>query len=160
MAALLVLSSGCTPIADNNQRSGETPQSSAAGETAQSSIPEQTSDDGRTGGEQNGSPSMPFIAEAKAVFPVINVANPGRLEVVDGCLTVSVRGRERATAVFPPGVKPELQGNEVVAVSFEGRRVPVGQEAPIPGGVIRLSSAELVKPIPTYCPETLFGLGG
>ncbi|HVR97792.1 MAG TPA: hypothetical protein VMW27_14335 [Thermoanaerobaculia bacterium] len=103
---------------------------------------------------------MPFIAETKTAIPVIDLLSPGRLEVVDGCLTVIVKGSERATAVFPPGVKPELKGNDLAAVSFEGRRIPLNQETPIPGGAIRLSSADLVKPIPSYCPKTLFGLGG
>lgn len=180
IGALLVMSSGCTPIADNNQKHGETPQESAAGEATQtqSSTRNQTSpapDSGRamtnpssqdsssghvSTGEQGGSPSVPFIAETKAAIPVINILSPGRLEVVNGCLTVTIRGGERATAVFPPGVKPELKGNDVVAVSFEGRRIPLNQETPIPGGAIRLSSADLLKPIPADCPKTLFGLGG
>jgi hypothetical protein len=111
-------------------------------------------------GEPGGSTSVPFIAESKTVIQVINKLSPGRLEVVDGCLTVTVRGHERATAVFSPGVKPQLRGKDVVAITFEGRTIPLDQEAPIPGGVIRLSSADLVKPIPSYCPKTLFGLGG
>ncbi|HYG63202.1 MAG TPA: hypothetical protein VEL74_11525 [Thermoanaerobaculia bacterium] len=104
--------------------------------------------------------SMPFIAETRSPVEVISLASPGRLEVIDGCLTVAIQGSERATAVFPPGVKPELRGNDVVAVSFEGRRFLIGEETLIPGGGIRLSSAELVKPIPSYCPKVLFGLGG
>lgn len=168
MIALLVMSSGCTP--NNNQRRGETSQASAADEATQRSTRDQTSSvqpssqdsapDDRPAGQPGGSASVPFIAETKAAIPVINVLSPGRLEVVNGCLTVTVRGGERATAVFPPGVKPEFKGNDVVAVSFEGRRIPLNQETPIPGGAIRLSSADLLKPIPTYCPETLFGLGG
>jgi hypothetical protein len=161
IGALLAVLSGCTRIADNSQRRGETPQASASGQAAQSSTSTQKPPvDSRPAGEQGGSASAPFIAETKAAIPVINIASPGRLEVIDGCLTVTIRGGERATAVFPPGVKPELKGNDVVAVSFEGRRIPLDQETPIPGGSIRLSSADLVKPIPSYCPKTLFGLGG
>jgi hypothetical protein len=115
---------------------------------------------GEQAGEQEGSTSLPFIAETKSPVPVLNILSPGRLEVVNGCLTVLLKESERATAVFPPGVKPELKGNDVVAVSFQGRTIPLDEEAPIPGGAIRLSSAELVKPIPSYCPKTLFGLGG
>lgn len=176
LGTLFVVLSGCTPIADNNQRRGEatqttpTTQSSAAGEAAQSPAQDQgapVSDDGRTGtsdrtvtGEQDGAPSAPFIAETRSLVAVINTMSPGRLQVVNGCLTVSIRGSEPLTAVFPPGVKPELKGNDVVAVSFEGRRIPVGEETPIPGGGIRLEPGDLVKPIPSNCPKTLFGLGG
>lgn len=164
---LLVMSSGCAPNADNHQRSEEPPQANA-GTAAQSPALDQSTPVSRdshvvpspSDREPGGSASVPFIAETKAPIPVIDLLSPGRLEVVDGCLTVIIQGSERATAVFPPGVKPELRGNNMVAVSFEGRRIPLDQEAPIPGGGIRLTSAELVRPIPSYCPKTLFGLGG
>jgi hypothetical protein len=173
---LWVVSSGCTPIADHQQERGETPQVSTPDERAQSSVSDPSgpvSDDGRAvsgpssrdsssdhsaAGDPGSSTSLPFIAEAKSPFLVIDLLSPGRLEIVDGCLTVNVRGHERATAVFPPGVKPELKGNEVVAVSFGGRTIPLDQEVPIPGGFVRLSSADLVKPIPSNCPKALFGL--
>lgn len=176
MGALLVMSSGCAPIADNNQRHGQTPQESAA-EATQSSTRDQTAPvpdagsaaagssqdnslDDMSAGESGGSASTPFIAESRTVIQVINKLSPGRLEVVEGCLTVAVSGRERATAVFSPGVKPQFRGQDMVAVSFEGHMLPLDQEAPIPGGVIRLTSTDLVKPLPPYCPKTLFGLGG
>lgn len=160
LVALFVVASGCTPIADNNQRPGEatptqTTPSTAAGEAAQ-----KPAQDRGTPGEQNGAGSPPFIAETRSLVAVIDVMSPGRLEVVDGCLTVNIRGSEPATAVFPPGVKPEMKGNDVVAVSFEGRRIPLGQDTRIPGGGIRLEPGDLVKPIPSNCPKTLFGLGG
>jgi hypothetical protein len=154
LAALLVLSSGCSPIVDNGRDSKPT-DPGPAGEAVQGAAPDQA-----TPSSGAGEDSLPFIAETRSPVPVVNVAHPGLLEVVDGCLTVTIRGKERATAVFPPGVKPELQGSSLVAVSFENRRIPLGQESPIPGGPIELSSAELVKPIPMNCPKTLFGLGG
>ena len=170
LVTLLVMSFGCAPIVDNSNRRGEAPQVSA---TDDQSPPVSDSERAATppssggsssspvpAGEQRGAASMPFIAETKSPVEVISLASPGRLEVIDGCLTVAIRGSERATAVFPPGVKPELRGNDVVAVSFEGRRILVGEETLIPGGGIRLSSDELVKPIPSYCPKVLFGLGG
>lgn len=175
---LLVTAFGCTPLADNNQRRGETQQAGAAGEAAGSPTRDQSAPASSSGGaatnpssgdnssepmpagEQGGSTSLPFIAETKTVNPVINIARPGRLEVVNGCLTVTVRGHERATAVFPPGVKPQLRGDRVVAVSFEGNTIPLDQEAPIPGGLITSPTVDLVKPIPSYCPKPLFGIGG
>jgi hypothetical protein len=147
---LLVAFFGCAPNADNRQDQG----------TAQATTPDGSADAASTGGETvadhgatMSSPSSevspprespgsePFIAEAKSPFVVIDLLSPGRLEVVDGCLTVTVRGRERATAVFPPGVKPEFKGNDLVAVSFDGRTIPLDQDAPIPGGFVQLSSA-------------------
>lgn len=156
LAALLVLSSGCSPNADNS-RDSRSPDPGSAGEAAQGAAQEPATP---ASGDGDGEDSLPFIAETRSPVPVVNVAHPGLLEVVDGCLTVTIRGKERATAVFPPGAKPELQGGSLVAVSFENRRIPLGQESPIPGGPIELSSAELVKPIPMNCPKTLFGLGG
>ena len=181
MGALLMVVIGCVPIADNNQRREEatqTTQATAAGEATKNSAQDQgppvsgdgdmvtspssrnRSSDQVVNGEQDGETLLPFIAEAKAPFSVINLLSSGRLEVINDCLTVSVRGGEPATAVFPLGVKPELRRNDLVAVSFEGQRIPVGQETRIPGGGIRLESADLVKPLPSYCPKTLFGLGG
>lgn len=170
LGALFVVLSGCAPIADNNHRRGEATQAtpttkpSAAGEAAQNPGQAQgapvSDNEGTMIGEQDRAASVPFIAETRSPVAVINTMSPGRLQVVNGCLTVSIRGSEPLTAVFPRGVKPEIKGNDVVAVSFEGRRIPVGEETPIPGGGIRLEPGDLVKPIPSHCPKTLFGLGG
>jgi hypothetical protein len=165
---LLMAPFGCTPNTDNRQDHGNTAQAVTSEEREESSAPkgEPVADHGATmssppsqvNPDQVSPSPLPFIAEAKAPFIVINLLSPGRLEIVNNCLTVTVQGKERATAVFPPGVKPELKGNEVVAVSFGSRTIPLGQQAPIPGGFVDLSSADLVKPIPSNCPKALFGL--
>lgn len=165
-ALLWVVFFGCAHNADNRQDHGATARTATSEEREEPSASkgETGADDGAamsspSQGPQPESPSpLPFIAEAKSPFLVIDLLSPGRLEIVDGCLTVTVQGKERATAVFPPGVKPELRGNDVLAVSFGSRTIPLDQQAPIPGGFIHLSSAELVKPIPSNCPKTLFGL--
>lgn len=174
LIALLVIPSGCTPITDNTQAQPSAENGAAQGSTPAPGAPGASSGSTAADPSTSSSNSTPdpapaagqgaatalFIAETKTPTPVIDVLNPGRLQVVEGCLTVTLDGRERATAVFPPGVKPELRENKLVAVSFEGRRIPVDQQTAIPGGVIDSSSVALVKPIPPSCPKTLFGLGG
>lgn len=156
LGALLMVVIGCTPtpVADNNQRREEATQAT------QQATPASDASDPMVNGEEDGASSLPFIAEARSRFTVINLLSSGRLEVIDGCLTVKLREEEPATAVFPPGAKPEIKGNDLVAVSFEGQRIPVGQDTRIPGGGVRLESGDLVKPVPSHCPKTLFGLGG
>jgi hypothetical protein len=100
-----------------------------------------------------------FIAQTRKAVPVINVLSSGRLEVVDNCLTVLIGG-ERATAVFPPGVRMERRGGAPSAVVFEGRRLPIGEDTRIPGGGLRASEIPLAAPVPANCPKKLFGLGG
>lgn len=166
LGALLVTSLGCAQIVDDNNKRGDSAPVGTPGAPGPAPQPTGTpsSDESRPSSSmpagEPASSHLPFLAESKSSIEVINVTSPGRLEVNDGCLTVAVKGKERATAVFPPGVKPELRGNDLVAVSFEGRRIPVGEDTLIPGGGVRLSSADLVKPIPSYCPKLLFGLGG
>ena len=165
-ALLLVTFSACAPNADNRQDQGATAEVATsqaepvADHGATMSSPAAETSPSQASPSQASPGSAPFIGESRSRFAVIDLLSPGRLEVVDGCLTVNVQGKPRATAVFPSGVKPEFQGNNLVAVSFEGRRLPIGQDASIPGGLIDPSSVELVKPVPTYCPKTLFGLGG
>jgi hypothetical protein len=160
-ALLLVAFAACAPNADNRQ--DQKPTAEAATSQAEP-VADHGAEMSSPSSEASPIPSsespgsLPFIAEAKAPFVVIDLLSPGRLEVVAGCLTVNIQGKPRGTAVFPPGVKPEIQGNALVAVSFNGRRIPLDQEASIPGGFVQLSSADLVKPIPAHCPKALFGL--
>lgn len=173
--SMAAMSSGCAPAATREPSHAEASAESPAQTPPAGSDESSASNGGSSGsGSSNGAagtatafsapePSdsaQPFIAEARAVFPVIDRLSPGRLEVVNGCLTVAVRGGERATAVFPPEVEPQWKGEALTAVAFEGRTIPLDQETSIPGGVILLSTADLVKPAPTNCPKTLFGLGG
>lgn len=162
---LLMASFGCTPHTDSRQDQGTPAQAAGSGEREEPSASkdEPVADNGATmsspSSQAGPHPStLPFIAEAKSPFVVIDLLSSGRLEIIDNCLTVTVPGKERATAVFPPGVKPVFKGNDVVAVSFGSRTIPLGQQAPIPGGFVDLSSADLVKPIPSNCPKALFGL--
>jgi uncharacterized Zn-binding protein involved in type VI secretion len=159
----------CFGCADNRRDHGDTTQAAASAERREESSASKgepvagagapTASPSSQDGPHPVSPrTLPFIAEAKSPFTVIDLLSPGRLEIVDGCVTVAVQGKERATAVFPPGVKPELKGDVVVAVSFGGRTIPLGQQVPIPGGFVDLSSADLVQPIPSNCPKKLFGL--
>ena len=100
-----------------------------------------------------------YVAELRENVPVINLLSRGRLEVVDGCLTVLVIGG-RATAVFPPGVRRVMAGGRLVAVEYEGRRTPVGPMTAIPGGGVTPDEIRLKQPLPARCPEALWGLGG
>jgi hypothetical protein len=168
VGVFLLVFFGCAPEADNRQDDETTAQAATSekreepfapkGETADDHGATMSSPSAEVRPHPVGPSPLPFIAEARSPFIVIDLLSPGRLEIVDGCLTVTVQGKERATAVFPPGVKPELKGDEVVAVSFGRHTIPIGQQAPIPGGIVRLSSADLVRPIPPNCPKTLFGL--
>lgn len=158
---LLAVFVGCAPNADNRQDQGTaqaTAPDGSTGEPAADHGAAMSSPSPEVSPSPESPGSLPFIAEAKSPFVVIDLLSPGRLEVVDGCLTVNIQGKPRGTAVFPPGVKPEMQGNALVAVSFGRRRIPLDQEAHIPGGFVQLSSADLVKPIPANCPKALFGL--
>lgn len=101
----------------------------------------------------------PYIAELRQNVPVINLLSRGRLEVVDDCLTVLVIGG-RATAVLPPGVRRVMSGRRLVAVEYEGRRIPVGPMTAIPGGGVTPDEISLKRPLPARCPAALWGLGG
>jgi len=109
---------------------------------------------------RGGQAALPFIAETRTAAPAIDLLSPGRLEVRDGCLTVAFEGGQPGVAVFPPGVKPELKDGRLAAVTFEGRRIPVGEETVIPGGGLSVGPDQLARPLPENCPAVLFGVGG
>jgi hypothetical protein len=156
---------GCARVAESPPPQGPTPSTPSPSTTAPPAGERAAPDPSTTGSSPSGTSrdaagAAPFIAEMRSLTPVVNIRRTGRLEVVGGCLTVTVEGEERATAVFPPGVRPEMRDGELVAVTFDADRIPVGQETDIPGGAVELSSAELARPVPDDCPRKLFGLGG
>ena len=104
-------------------------------------------------------PGGVYIARTPAPVVVINLLSPGRLEVVDGCLTVVVRG-DRATAVFSPDARLRMRDGVPSAVVSEGRTIPIGEDTAIPGGGLSPTETRLVETPPASCPRLLFGLGG
>jgi hypothetical protein len=111
-------------------------------------------------GEQaEAAPRGLYVAELRDDLPPLGLVSRGRLEIVDGCLTVLVIGG-RATAVFPPGVRRVMAGGRLVAVEYEGRRTPVGPMTEIPGAGVTPDEIRLRQPLPARCPAALWGLGG
>jgi predicted alpha/beta superfamily hydrolase len=101
----------------------------------------------------------PFLVTVKRPVAVISLLSAGRLEIVDGCVTASLRGR-RYTAVFPPGSRLVRDGGSWSAVRYEGRSLAIGSDVGLPGGGARVAGGNLARPIPARCPKGLFVIGG
>lgn len=96
----------------------------------------------------------PYIARLRQPVAVVNIANPGRLSVRNGCLVVEVGGQTH-TAVF--NGPASISGS---AVRFEGKSLPLDRTTPIPGGRLNPSDFALRAPAPSGCPSSYFGIGG
>jgi len=101
-----------------------------------------------------------YIARAKSAVNVLGLLSPGRLEIVNGCLTVLVREGERSTPVFPPGVSTIRSGRDISAIRYGSRVIRLNAQVAIPGGGAAISPSDLVAPVPVSCPQTLFAVGG
>lgn len=99
-----------------------------------------------------------YVARTAGPSPLIDHLSPGRLEIVNGCLTALVRGA-RFTAVFPADARLEIGEGGAAAILFEGRKLPIDESIAIPGGPMT-ARVELVAPSPASCPRSYFGLGG
>jgi hypothetical protein len=153
--------SPATPAPDASASPANSQGSAAPGQGSAAPIPAVGGDSspGAAPAPRPASSSSLFVGETRSLVPVINLLSSGRLEIVDNCLTVLVRGA-RTTAVFPPGVRLERRNGAPVAVLFQGERLPIGEDTRIPGGGLRASETPLVKPLPANCPKSLFGVGG
>lgn len=171
-ALFLLTVSGCAQTVDRDSATRENASGSAeengtrqqSGDLApeppaEEGAPIESSTDTSVPADPGGS-KQPFVGQAKSSIPVISILSSGRLEIVDGCLTVALDQGRRAVAILPVGAKLERSGGELTAVSIGGRRIPLNQDEAIPGGGSEVSPEQLVEPIPASCPKTPFVLGG
>lgn len=160
LAAVAAMTAGCTPAPVSETASLDAPEQTALAPPALTDSSPSSSPKTKSGGAAPipTSESGPFIGELRRATAVINLLSPGRLEVIDDCLTVTAHGRT-ATAVFPPGVTAERRDGQVVAVHFQNRRLAVGKDVAVPGGGLD-PETPLVRPVPARCPEGVFGVGG
>jgi hypothetical protein len=107
-----------------------------------------------------GSSAAPYIGKSKNLVAVPSIALPGKLTVEKGCLIVVSSDGSRATAIFPGSANTEMDGKLLVAISSEGKRYPLNSTIPLPGGGIDRGDVQLVEPVPSTCPDTLYGIGG
>lgn len=76
-----------------------------------------------------------------------------------GCL-VAVIGGEVSTLVLPPQAKIESKSGGIAALSYSGRRLPLGIPVQLGGGGADIRDSDLRQPIPQKCPKSLFVIGG
>lgn len=106
----------------------------------------------------SGAAAAPFVATAKKPIVVISRLSPGRLEIVDGCVTALHDGR-RYTAVFPPGARLVRDVGTWSAVRYQGRSLAIGRDVGLPGGGARVAQSNLTRPLPARCPSEVFVIG-
>lgn len=103
--------------------------------------------------------SAPFVAQLRRSVPSISMLSRGTLEVRNGCL-VAVIGEEVSTLVLPPQAKIETKSGSMAALSYSGRRLPLGIPVQLSGGGADIRDSDLRQSIPQKCPKSLFVIGG
>lgn len=98
------------------------------------------------------------LVRARTALIVPGARLPGRLDVADGCIVVTVDGVRR-TAVFPPEAAIVRENGQAVAVTYPGRRLAIGADIGIPGGGAT-SRSDLAAPPPAGCPTGFYAIGG